>query len=157
MKNFSSWLITIFAFMFWGFRLVATLMMSLGFDFMFEPSNLVMEIVLLFITFICICFIIKRRLLASLIYLVAHLIYYVPTFIPNFMGVLDGTLDMNSYMGVVFEFVGIVLPLATLFDVLLDRNRKAHPVDKKTDWFYKNEEYDRKLDKRADKNNYRIY
>ena len=157
MKNFSSWLITIFAFMFWGFRLVATLMMSLGFDFMFEPSNLVMEIVLLFITFICICFIIKRRLLASLIYLVAHLIYYVPTFIPNFMGVLDGTLDMNSYMGVVFEFVGIVLPLATLFDVLLDSNRKAHPVDKKTDWFYKNEEYDRKLDKRADKNNYRIY
>ncbi len=157
MKNFSSWLIAIFAFMFWGFRLVATLMTSLGYDFMFEPSNLVMEIALLFITFICICFIIKRRLLASLIYLVAHLLYYVPTFVPNFMGVIDGTLDMNSYMGVLFEIVGILLPLAALFDVLLDRNRKAHPVDKKTDWFYKNEEYDRKMDERADKNNYRIY
>jgi len=28
-------------------------------------------------------------------------------------------------------------------------------VDKQTDWFYKNKEYDRKLDERADKNQYR--
>lgn len=157
MKSFSNWLIVIFAFLFWGIRLLGTVMVSLGNDFMFEPSNLVMEIALLFITFICICFIIKRRLLASLIYLVAHLLYYVPTFIPNLMAVINGTLDMNRYMTVLFEFIGIVLPLAALFDVLLDRNRKAHPVEKKTDWFYKNEQYDRKLDERADKNNYRIF
>jgi len=157
MKNFSSWLITIFAFMFWGVRLIATLMTSLGNDFMFEPSNLVMEIALLFITFICICFIVKRRLWATLIYLVAHLLYYVPTFIPNFMGIIEGTLDMNSYMGVFFEFIGIILPLAAFLDVLLDRNRKKYPKDKKTDWFYNDKQYDRKLDERADKNNYRIY
>ena len=42
-----------------------------------------------------------------------------------------------------------------LFEMLIEKNRMAHPVDKKTDWFYKNEEYDRKLDDRADKNNYR--
>ena len=40
-------------------------------------------------------------------------------------------------------------------DLLLDKNRKENPKDKKTDWFYKNEEFDRKLDDRADKNNYR--
>jgi len=45
--------------------------------------------------------------------------------------------------------------LAAFFDVLLDKNRKAHPVDKQTDWFYKNEQYDRKMDDRADKNQYR--
>ena len=39
--------------------------------------------------------------------------------------------------------------------VLLDKNRKNNPKDKKTDWFYQNEEFDRKLDDRADKNNYR--
>ena len=155
MKNFSSWLIAMFAFMFWGIRMVGTVMTSLGNDFMFEPSNLVMEVVLLFITFICICFIVKRKLFASIVYLIAHFLYYVPTFIPNFMEVINGTLDMNSYMAVFFEFVGIVLPLAALFDVLLDKNRKAHPVDKKTDWFYKNEQFDRKYDDRADKNNYR--
>ena len=37
---------------------------------------------------------------------------------------------------------------------LLDRD-KNNPKDKKTDWFYTNEQYDRQLDERADKNNYR--
>ena len=155
MKNFSSWLIAIFAFMFWGFRLVATVMVSLGNDFMFEPSNLTMEVALLFVTFICICFIIKRRLWASLIYLIGHFIYYGPIFMTHFISIVDGSLDMDLYMGVLFEFAGLVLPLAAIFDVLLDKNRKAHPTDKKTDWFYKNEQFDRKLDERADKNNYR--
>ena len=155
MKNFSSWLIAIFAFMFWGFRLVGTVMFSLGNDFLFEPTNLIIEVALLFVTFICICFIVKRRLWASLIYLVGHFLYYTPSFAMHFMAILDGSLDMNSYMGTLFEFAGLLLPLAALIDVLLDKNRKAHPIDKKTDWFYKNEEYDRKMDERADRNNYR--
>lgn len=153
MKNFSSWLIAIFAFMFWGFRLVGTVMFSLGNTFMFEPSNLSMEVALLFISFVCICFIIKRRLWATLIYLVGQFVYFVPTFIPHIIGIAD--LDINMYMGVFFEFIGLILPLVALFDVLLDKNRKAHPTDKKTDWFYKNEQYDRQIDERADKNNYR--
>ena len=155
MKNFSSWLIAIFAFMFWGFRLVGTVMSSIGNDFLFEPSNLTMEVALLFVTFICICFIIKRRLWASLIYLAGHFIYYGPSFLNHFMAITEGSLPIDAYMGVFFEFVGLVLPLAAIFDVLLDKNRKAHPTDKKTDWFYKNEQFDRKLDDRADKNNYR--
>lgn len=157
MKSFSSWLIAIFAFMFWGVRLIGTVMVSLGNDFMFVPSNLEIEIALLFITFICICFIIKRRLLASLIYLVAHLLYYVPTFIPNFMAVINGTFDMNNYMTVFLEFIGIVLPIAVLFDLLFDIKRKSNSADKKTEWFYKDKKYNRKLDKRVDKNNYRIF
>lgn len=155
MKNFSSWLIAMFAFMFWGFRLVGTVMSSLGNEFMFEPTNLTMEVALLFITFLCICFIIKRRLWASLIYLVGHFLYYGPTFIAHMAGVIDGSLDLNSYMATFFELIALVLPLAAVFDVLLDKNRKAHPTDKKTDWFYKNAEFDRQLDERADKNNYR--
>jgi len=39
--------------------------------------------------------------------------------------------------------------------LLLDKGRKANPKDKKTDWFYNNEQFDRKLDERSDKNNYR--
>ena len=58
-------------------------------------------------------------------------------------------------MSTLFELFALGLALAALFDVLLDKNRKAHPTDKKTDWFYKNKDYDRKLDDRADKNNYR--
>lgn len=155
MKNFSSWLIAMFAIMFWGFRLVGTVLYSIGNEFMFVPSNMTMEIALLFITFICICFMIKRRLLAAVIYLLAHFMYYGPTFITHLMGIIDNTLPMELYMTTLFELFALGLALAALFDVLLDKNRKAHPTDKKTDWFYKNKDYDRKLDDRADKNNYR--
>ncbi len=155
MKNFSSWLIAMFAFMFWGFRLVGTVLSSIGIEFMFTPSNMTMEIVLLFLTFICICFMIKRRLLAAIIYLLAHFMYYGPSFVTHFTQIIDGTIDVTQVMGMMFEFFGLVLAIAALFDVLLDKNRKAHPTDKKTDWFYKNKDYDRKLDERADKNNYR--
>ena len=155
MKNFSSWLIAMFAFMFWGFRLLGTTLFSIGIEFMFVPSNMTMEIALLFITFICICFMIKRKLLAAVIYLVAHFMYYGPAFASHFMQLIDNTLDTTLYMGILFEFFALVLPIAALFDVLLDKNRKAHPTDKKIDWFYKNKDYDRKLDERADKNNYR--
>lgn len=155
MKNFSSWLIAIFAFMFWGFRLIGTVLYSVGNEFMFVPSNMTMEVALLFITFICICFMIKRRLLAAIIYLVAHFMYYGPVFIEHFIGLLDKTLPMDLYMSTLFELFALALALAAVFDVLLDKNRKAHPTDKKTDWFYTNKDYDRKLDERADKNNYR--
>jgi len=156
MNNFSSWLITVFAFMFWGFRLVGTTLHSVGSEFLFAPTDMTMEIALLFITFICVCFFIKRRLWASIIYLSAHFLYYAPSFMTHFTQIINKTMEMDGYMGTLFEFIGLVLPLAALFDVLVDKNRKANPTDKKTDWFYKNKDYDRKLDERADKNNYRI-
>ena len=146
MKNFSSWLIAMFAFMFWGFRLVGTALYSIGIDFMFVPSNMTMEVVLLFLTFICICFMIKRRLLAAVIYLIAHFMYYGPSFVTHFTQIMDGTIDATQVMGMMFEFFGLVLAIAALFDVLLDKNRKAHPTDKKTDWFYKNKEFDEVYD-----------
>ena len=62
---------------------------------------------------------------------------------------------MAENMGLMISMLGIILPLAVLIDLLLDKNRKLNPKDKKTDWFYQNEEFDRKLDDRADKNNYR--
>lgn len=155
MKNFSSWLIAMFAFMFWAFRLIGTTLYSIGNEFMFVPTNMAMEVALLFITFICICFMIKRKLLAAVIYLIAHFIYYGPSFAQHFMQLIQNTLPIELYMSTLFELFALGLALAALFDVLLDKNRKAHPTDKKTDWFYKNKDYDRKLDDRADKNNYR--
>ncbi len=155
MKNLSSWLIAIFAFMFWGFRVVATVMYSIGTEFVAPPMDMTMEIALLFITFICICFIAKRKLIPTLIYLVAHALYYGIYLYQNIMAMLEGTSTINDYMTLFVALIGIAIPLAAFFDVLLDKNRKAHATDKKTDWFYKNEQYDRKMDDRADRNQYR--
>ncbi len=155
MKNLSSWLIAIFAFMFWGFRVVATVLYSMGTEFVAPPMDLTMEIALLFITIICICFIITRKLLPVIIYLLAHGLYYGIYLYQNIIPMLNGETTLNNSMSLLVALIGIAIPVAAFFDVLLDKNRKAHPVDKQTDWFYKNEKFDRKLDDRADKNQYR--
>lgn len=155
MKNLSSWLIAIFAFMFWLFRVVTAVLYSMGTEMVLPPMDMTMEVVLLFITLICICFIIKRKLLPTLIYLLAHVLYYGVYIYQNIEAIInnEGTLDL--YMGLFVCLIAIIIPLAAFFDVLLDKSRKANPVDKQTDWFYKNKEFDRKMDDRADKNQYR--
>ena len=155
MKNLSSWLIAMFAFMFWAFRVIATVMYSIGSEFVAVPDNMTMEIVLLFVTFICICFIAKRNLLSACIYLAAHGLYYGYYLYQNIMSIVSGAGSMDSYLSLLIALVGVIIPLAAFFDVLLDKNRKAHPVDKQTDWFYKNKEFDREVDERADRNQYR--
>lgn len=155
MKNLSSWLIAMFAFMFWGFRVVTTVLYSMGTEFIAPPIDMTMEIVLLFITFICMCFIPKRKLLAVAIYLMSHLFYYGTYIYQNITSVIEGAATLDVYMTLFISVIAIIVPLAAFFDVLLDKNRKAHPEDKKTDWFYKNEQFDRKMDDRADKNQYR--
>ena len=156
MKNLSSWLIAIFALMFWVFRVIVTALYSIGTEGIAPPMDMTMEIALLFITFICICFIVKRNLLSAIIYLIAHGMYYGIYLYENIMVLVEGTGTLNMYMTLFVSLIGITIPILAVFDVLLDKNRKANPVDKQTDWFYKNEEFDRKLDDRADKNNYRI-
>ncbi|MGN1270117.1 MAG: hypothetical protein ACI4UU_04540 [Clostridia bacterium] len=152
MKSLSSILIAIFAFMFWAFRLITTILYSLGVEFVAAPIDITKEVALLFITFICICYIAKRKLLPVTIYLIIHLLYYGFYLYQNLTA---ETLTLNNYMDLFFAVIGIAIPIAAFFDVLLDRNRKAHPVDKQTDWFYKNKDYDRKMDERADRNQYR--
>lgn len=152
MKSFSSILIAIFAFMFWAFRLVTTILYSVGVEFVAVPIDITMEVALLFITFICICYIAKRKLLPVTIYLIAHFLYYGFYLYQNLTSEI---LTLNNYMDLFFAVIGIAIPVAAFFDILLDKNRKAHPIDKQTDWFYKNKDYDRKMDERADRNQYR--
>lgn len=155
MKSVSSWLIAILAFMFWVFRVISTVMATVGTNFIMPPLDMTMEIVLLFLTFICICFIVKRNLLSALIYLIAHSLYYGVFLYQNATVLVEGTQNLDLYFSLLICLIGIIIPAATVFDVLFDKSRKAHPTDKKTDWFYKNKEFDRQLDERADKNNYR--
>lgn len=155
MKSLSSWLIAMFAFMFWGFRVITTVLYSLGTEFVAVPIDMTMEIALLFITFVCICFIARRKLLPTIIYLIAHAMYYGLYLYQNIVGIINGTGEIGNYLSILIALIGIIIPIAAFFDVLLDRNRKAHPVDKKTDWFYKNKKFDREMDDRADKNQYK--
>lgn len=156
MKNLSSWLITIFVMMYWLFRVVVAITGSMGIDFIVLPIDTNIEIALLFIVLICIPFIFKRKLLGAIVYLGAYGWYFGRGLIENIIKLINNeTLNMQTYTEMFFSLIGVALPILVLFDILLDKNRTKNPTDKKTDWFYKNEQYDRKLDERADKNNYR--
>lgn len=156
MKNLSSWLIAIFVIMFWAFRVIVAVMGSMGSEFMVQPYDSTIEIVLLFVVLLCIPFIFKRKLIGAIIYLVAYGWYFGVPLFQNVLQMVNGSiLSSNTYLDMFIALIAIALPLVALFDILLDKNRKKNPINKETDWFYKNEAYDRKLDDRADKNNYR--
>lgn len=157
MKKFSTYLLVMFMIVFWIIRIIITITSQLGKDFLgMVPMNNTFEIVILFATLLCIVLIVKRKMLGSLLYLTLHAIYFGGD-ITNKLGIMANNepLTMAQNTELMFSILGIILPLAVLIDLLLDKNRKENPKDKKTDWFYKNEQFDRKLDDRADKNNYR--
>lgn len=96
-------------------------------------------------------FIVKRSMLGGLIYLAGNGLYFGTSIFNSIVG--DSGIN---YVNIFFDMLGIILPILIVFDLLLDHNRKEHPVDKKTDWFFKNKDFDRKLDERADKNQYKF-
>ena len=155
MKKFSTYLLVVFMMLFWVLRIVITLASQLGKSFMgIVPMNETFEIAILFLTLLCVVLIVKRKMIGSLLYLTIHAIYFGGD-VTNKLNILarNETLTLAQSTEFMFSMIGIILPLAVLLDLLLDKNRKMNPKDEKTDWFYKNEQFDRKLDDRADKNN----
>ena len=156
MKSLSSWLIVIFMIMFWAFRAIVAITDKMGVSFVTKPIDSTVEIVLLFIVLAIVPLIFKRKLIGGIAYLGLYGWYFGRGLIENIVKMVNNeTLSSQIYSDMFFALIGIVIPIVAIIDILLDKNRKINPVDKKTDWFYKNEEYDRKLDERADKNNYR--
>ena len=158
MKNFSTWMLVMFMVLFWIFRVIVALAGQMHWDLGgIEPLNQQMEIILLFVVLVCIILVVKRKLIGALIYLLAYGLYFGVDIVNNIQVVLSAleTVDISLYMNIFISIIGVVLPLGVLFDMLMDKSRKLHPKDKKTDWFYTNEKFDRQLDERADKNNYR--
>lgn len=156
MKSVGSYLLVFFMVMFWLFRIIVAFTATMGLNFAFEPLNQNIEIILLFVTMLCLILIVKRKLIGAIIYLIGYGMYFGVDIYNIVTKIMNGaSIEITQYASILISFIGIILPIFILFELLLDKNRKAHPVDKKTDWFYANEQFDRKMDERADKNNYR--
>ena len=67
------------------------------------------------------------------------------------------TLDMSVMQNGLVSFIGVILAVCVLLNLLFNKVAAKDPKDKKTDWFFQEEKYDRKLDEKADKNQYRNY
>lgn len=160
MKNFSTWMLVLFMIMFWVFRVIVVLMDQLNLDFGgIEPLNANLEIILSFVVLVCIILVVKRKMLGGLIYLLSYGMYFGVDILNSINGIISVTTESASnimnYTNIFISIIAMILAIGVMIDLVADKNRKLNPKDKKTDWFYKNEDYDRKLDDRADKNNYR--
>lgn len=155
MKSLADWLMVIFMLMYWGFRVAVCFMATRGTDFVAQPIDLKIEIPMLFITFFCIVLIAKRNRVAAAIYIIMYFAYFGINVFNNIMDMVKSySFSINGLADIFFSIIGLVLAIVCLIDFVADHLKQ--PVQKNTDWFYENKDYDRKLDSRADKNNYRI-
>ena len=154
MRTFANWMIAMFMIKYWGFRVVVAYQASVYAEFFVQPINLTVEIILLFVTVVCIVLVFKRKLIGGIIYFLSYLAYYGTDLINQVIPIFtSGQAEISSPMGAFTSFLGIILAFAVLLALAVDKGRE--PEDKKTDWFYTNKKYGRQLDDRADKNNYR--
>ena len=158
MKNVVSWLLVFFMAMFWMFRIVVTLSAQFGGDFGgFIVINNNFEIALLFLTIFCSILIMKRVIWGGIIYTVAYSIYFGEYFINALIPSLsnESGVDMIVLQNSVVGLLGITIGLCIIIDIAVQKVTAKHFTDNKTDWYFNTDKYDRKMDERADKNQYR--
>ena len=152
MSSLISYLFTFLAIAFWGFRSIVALMASMQIDYWAQPYNLHYEIIILFLTIPCLVFVIKRNVFAAIIYLTMYVAYFGSEMYELFQAGISVTGSSQFLL----DLFGIIIPLFTFFDILLNKNRVNLGLAMKSDWFYKNEQFDRKFDERADRNQYKF-
>ena len=163
MRNFSTWLIAIFMIMFWLFRAIVALCTQYSIDLLGLVSyNFTYEVVIVFVTLLCIVLVIKRKMIGSLLYLVINGAYFGEHLISNLIPLLEKQISLTSDLSVnlISDTIAVLLAIFAVMDMLADKGRKINPSDGKTDWYFKNEKYDEELkeiDQREDKNEYKFF
>lgn len=153
MKTLFSYLINIFSYMFWVFRIIITLMLSLKIDIPIAITNINYEIIFLFITLAILLLVTKRKLIGGMLYFALYTTYFGYEIYS-----LLAVNSLEAYYAIFMGAIGILISFANMLDLLTNKNRGniSKKTVQKTDWFYQNKEFDRKLDEREDKNNYRL-
>lgn len=144
------YLITTLAGIFWLFRIVITMMYTGGSNFPVQPINMTFEIVLMFVAFICIILIAKRSMVGAILYLLAYGAYFGVDIYTN---VTKGTINSLNLM---VSIIGMALPFLAFINIGLASGKKSSGKNKKTDWFYGTNDYEREFDERADTNQYKL-
>lgn len=156
MTSVFSYLITMLAGVFWILRVIIAVTYTLEIDFPVIPIDFNAEIILLFVTMLCMIFIIKRNIIGALVYFVAYGLYFGNDLYNGVMNIINGQALGSDYLSIFLSFMGVLIPFLIVIDIFLNKDGTGNVKDKKTDWFYTNEEYTRKLDERADKNQYKF-
>lgn len=156
MTSLFSYLITFFGVLFWLFRVITTLLYQLDIDFFATPLNTNIEIIILFATLPCLILVVKRNIVGAAAYLGIYAAYFGTALYESVMSVSTSGLTIANSSNLLCVCIGVLIPILTFIDILFNRNKSLGKGNKKADWFYKNEEYDRNFDERADRNQYKL-
>ena len=112
---------------------------------------------ILFVAILCMILVLRRNIFGGILYLASYGFYFGGYIITNMLpSIMSGeAMNVSIMQNAFVSAVGLIIAFCVFFDLLVNSIRKRDPKDKKTDWFFNNEQYDRKYDDRADKNNYR--
>ena len=149
-------LIVMLSGMFWMFRVVVALMETTQTSFPVVPLNTTVEIILLFITFMCIVLIAKRKMIGAIVYLIAHCAYFGVDAYQALTRISVGQGDTSTYLSLFISLIAVLLPLFALMNLGLNTGKKGSLKNRNTDWYYGTTDYDRNMDDRADKNQYKF-
>lgn len=147
-----SYMVNMFAIMFWLFRVYVALMISGGSEIPFTTPGIEMEIAVIFITLISIFMIFRRNLIFASIYLGTYFAFFTYG-----IALMNGNISTNTQLlNAMLMILGILIALLNFLDVMFNKNRKGSTKDNRTDWFYATDKYEREFDERADRNQYKI-
>jgi len=151
------YIITGVAGVFWLFRLVIALFTTMEIAFPFAPLNLTVEIILLFVTFICILAVIKRKMLGAIIYMTSYFGYFGVDLYKSINAIIEEGASINNYPNLLLSVIGVILPFLIFMNIGLNTGKKMSAGNNKdTDWFYKSTKHDRVYNERADRNQYKF-
>lgn len=157
MKSLFSYLITISAVIYWIFRVVVSLMYSMGKEFMCQPLDPTIEIAILFLTIPSIIFIIRRNTIVATLYFGMYAAYFGTILYNSLTGMSaeTETFAFSDATSIFITALGVIIPFLVLCDIFIQKT-SYKPSDKNTDWYYANDKYDREFDERSDRNQYKI-
>ena len=156
MTTLFSYLLTFVAIIFWFFRAIATLLYQMKVDFFSVPLNDTIEIMVLFATLPCLLLVFKRNIIGATVYLGIYGAYFGTALYEAFVNMQETGMTVVNTSDMLVLAVGVIIPLLTFFDILLNRHRGNFGADNKTKWFYSNDKYNREFDERADRNQYKF-
>lgn len=155
MKTMANYLIIMLSVMLFIFRLIVVFTTIMGIEFVVTSLNVNLEIGLLFVMLICIILISRNKLSGAVILTVASIAYYGADILQKFTYISQNSVSIDMAMELIISVICVIIPIFAFFIIAFAKEQEKRPVDKKTDFFYKTDRYDRKYDERADKNNYR--
>ena len=157
MKSLFSYLMVFMAILYWVLRVIISLFYSMGIECICQPFQPTIEIAILFFTIPCVLLIIRRNIVGTILYFGMYAAYFGTVLYNGLTNVSMTTekLVVTDVSSIFITALGVVIPFLVLADVAIQKSR-FHPAERKTDWYYENEKYERNFDERADRNQYKI-